>query len=548
MSAGGYRVVYNGMDATHRRVGNRYRLQETIGHGGMGSVWAARDEVLGRDVAVKQIVFPAALTPERRDDLRERSLREARAAARISCPHAVKVFDVVDEDGQPWIVMERMLGRPLSQVISQQGRLPAAQVIQIALQVLEALTAAHASGVLHRDVKPSNVLLRLDGTAVLTDFGIAAMDGDSEITATGQVVGSPDYLAPERVAGPGATPATDLWSLGCLIFTAVEGRSPFARSNTVSTLDAVVNEDPALPSGPLAPVLRGLLAKRTALRLSAETTRLMLCAAAAAPELMRAPAGPRAPARPAAQAVTRPPPPAASWPAKPRPDRRHRRRWRPLALAAFVAVATLTAGAVAVAGSNDQGHSDVSAVNVGDADEPLSSGFGGALEHRAEPATPRTDPAADDPAGPSDQLPAGFRLHVDETGFAVAVPADWSVSKDGSITDFVEPGGDRFLRIDQTQTPKPDPVADWENQEVGVSQRLGGYSRIMIEPVVYRDYDAADWEFTWQADSGSLHVLNRNTITGPDRAYALYWSTPEQQWEGSLQLFETFAETFSPAP
>lgn len=416
------------------------------------------------------------------------------------------VLEGAQRDGQPPIT-GRLPGRPLSQIIRERGSLPPAQVIQIAQQVLAALTAAHADAILHRDVTPSNVWIRPDGTAVLIGFGVAADP-------------RPDYLAPERAGGGPATPATDLWSLGCLVLAAYDGRSPFARADTRSTVHAVLTEEPTLPGGPLAPVLRGLLAKNTALRLSAETTRLMLRAAAASPLLTGSPA------------------------LAPTSHRRRRRSRMPGLIAALVAAGTLTVAAVARAGSDDpveqrpSAAAAAGAVDAGGSREPFD--FGGALGQGIQ-AAPTS------PAGPSDALPAGFRLHVDETGFAVAIPVEWTVSRNGSVTDFLEPDGDRFLRIDQTQTPKADPVADWESQESDVASRLGGYSRIRIEPVSYRDYEAADWEFTWQADSGALHVLNRNTITAPDRAYALYWSTPDARWEDSLELFQTFVQTFRPA-
>ncbi|MGI8691475.1 MAG: serine/threonine-protein kinase [Geodermatophilaceae bacterium] len=377
-------------------MGSRYRLQERLGNGGMGAVWAAHDAVLGRDVAINQVVLPAANTPEQRAEIRERSLREARAAARINCPYAVHVFDVVEEDCELWIVMERVPGRSLSDLIQKRGRLPAAQVIRIAQQILEALTTAHSSGVLHRDVKPSNVLIRPDGSAVLTDFGIAAVDGDPSITATGLVIGSPGYLAPERAAGGPATAATDLWALGCLIFAAYDGRSPFVRADSMATMQAVLTEEPALPGGPLAPVLRGLLAKNIVLRLSAETTRLMLRAAAASP--LVAARATAAPGRPEPWAVSGPPA-AGAFPLRRRRSGSHRRRsLLPVLLAALVAVGTLTVAAVAKASSDDEQRPPAAdrpaAVETSAAREP--SVLGGALG-------PSTDVATTDPA-PSDVL------------------------------------------------------------------------------------------------------------------------------------------------
>lgn len=486
------------MDSTQRdrRIAGRYRLLAPIGDGGSGQVWAARDEVLGREVAVMQMGLPAAPA------LREGRLREARSAARIASPYVGRVFDVVEDGGQHWIVTERVPGRSLADLITERGHLPSADVVRIAQQLVMALTAAHEHGVLHRDVTPANVLLRPDGNAVLIDFGTVA--------------GSPEYLAPERLAGAEANPSTDLWSLGCLMYAAAFGRSPFDRGDVTATQEAVRHDEPALPGGPLTPVLRGLLAKNPALRVSAETARLMLLAAAAGVAA-------------AEEAPALSPPPVAHG----RHRARHRRRVLAVAATVLVVAAAVTATAMLASGEPTTAPEARATASTTSAPEGVP-----------DPTRPVTTPV---PSPAPDALPAGFRLHVDDTGFAVAVPVDWTVSRDGSRTDFVEPGGGRFLRIDQTQTPKPDPVADWQEQEVDVSERLGGYSRIRIEPVDYRDYEAADWEFTWQTDAGALHVLNRNTITGPERAYALYWSTPEGEWVDSLPTFDLIAETFQPA-
>src|SRR4051812_2259094 len=218
------------MCATQERVGQRvlgrrYRLVRLLGRGGMGSVWLGHDEMLGRDVAVKKVVLPAALDDGDRAAVRERTLREARAAARISHPNVVTIYDViVDEHAQPWIVMSYVAAGTLQQLVSDQGPLPPTRVAMIGLDVLEALRAAHRTGVLHRDVKPSNILVRPDGRAVLTDFGIATISGDSALTHPELLMGAPAYLSPERARGLAAGPPADLWGLGACLFFAVEGR------------------------------------------------------------------------------------------------------------------------------------------------------------------------------------------------------------------------------------------------------------------------------------------------------------------------------------
>jgi serine/threonine protein kinase len=249
----------------------------------MGVVWHAHDDLLGRDVAVKEILRPAGMSDEDQQALSRRTVREARAAARLNHPAAVTVFDVIEEAGRPWIVMEFVRARSLAQTIQEDGPLSPREAARAGLQVLAALTAAHAAGILHRDVKPGNVLLAVDGRVVLSDFGIATLEGDAALTAASVVIGSPAYIAPERARGDPAEPASDLWSLGVTLYAAVEGRTPFDRGGPVPTLLAVATEeaDPPRRAGPLAPVLQGLLRRNPADRLSAEDTARLLHGVAA---------------------------------------------------------------------------------------------------------------------------------------------------------------------------------------------------------------------------------------------------------------------------
>ncbi|MFJ3636404.1 serine/threonine-protein kinase [Streptomyces sp. NPDC090112] len=261
-----------------RVVSGRYRLLEPIGRGGMGVVWRARDEVLAREVAVKEVRAPAGLQPAELERMYRRLEREAWAAARVSHRGAVTVYDVAADGGRPWIVMELVRGLSLADVLEAEGPMPPQRAAHIGEQVLAALRSAHGSGVLHRDVKPANVLIANDGRVVLTDFGIAGLEGSSAITMTGEVVGSPEFLAPERALGRDPGPASDLWSLGVLLYTAVEGRPPFRGAGPLETLRAVVDEEPPAPrrAGPLEPVLEGLLRKDPAARLSAAEATGML--------------------------------------------------------------------------------------------------------------------------------------------------------------------------------------------------------------------------------------------------------------------------------
>ena len=243
------------MGSEDRLVGGRYRLRERLGSGGMGTVWRADDVVLGRQVAVKEVVFPPGTGEAEAEVLRERTRREARSAARLDHPSAVTVYDVVEEDGRPWLVLELVEARTLAQAVTEDGPLPPDEVARIGLAVLGALEAAHARGIVHRDVKPSNVLLRDDGRVVLTDFGIATTTGDSSLTHTGLLLGSPAYIAPERIRGETPGAPSDLWSLGATLFTAVEGRPPFDSGDALLTVTAVVTGEhaPYVSAGPLVP-------------------------------------------------------------------------------------------------------------------------------------------------------------------------------------------------------------------------------------------------------------------------------------------------------
>ncbi|MET8178262.1 serine/threonine-protein kinase [Streptomyces sp. NPDC005336] len=374
-----------------RVAGGRYRLLGELGRGGMGVVWRAYDEALGREVAIKEVRAPAGLGDRDIDRLYARLEREGRAAARVSHRNVVTVYDVAMEGGRPWIVMELVRGLSFADVLDAEGPLPPARAAFIGAEVLTALRAAHAVGVLHRDVKPGNVLIANDGRVVLTDFGIAVVEGDSALTLTGELVGSPEFLAPERALGRPPGPEADLWSLGVMLYAAVEGFSPFRQDTPLSTLRAVV--DASLPAprraGPLTSVLEGLLDKDPRQRIpAAEAERLLrLVAAGGAPRaasvpapsdgfgpgmatqplgpLPAPPAGPRSPASPAS--------PASPGPAdEPPPPYRPRR-----AVAAVVAGALLAAlalGGVTWALLNDEGSAGKGATTS--SGSPSSDGSG----------------------------------------------------------------------------------------------------------------------------------------------------------------------------
>ncbi|MGK5548797.1 protein kinase domain-containing protein [Streptomyces sp. URMC 127] len=268
----------DGEQQRHPLLAGRYRLIDQLGSGGMGVVWRAVDELLDREVAAKEVRAPDHMREQDVRTLYARLKQEARAAARISHPNVITVHDVVEQDGRPWIVMEFVRGRSLADILQHEGVLSPKEAAKVGSMVLQALRSAHSCGVLHRDVKPANVLLEPGGRVVLTDFGIALVEGSGTLTRTGDLIGSPDYLAPERALGERPGTPSDLWSLGATLYSAVEGVSPFHRTSALSTLQAVVQDDPPTPrrAGPLTPLLEGLLRKDPQTRMgSAEAQRLL---------------------------------------------------------------------------------------------------------------------------------------------------------------------------------------------------------------------------------------------------------------------------------
>jgi predicted Ser/Thr protein kinase len=268
-----------------RMIADRYSLERPIGRGGMGVVWLARDHLLDREVAIKEVTLPDTVPEHERESLRARVLREARAAARLTHPGVITLYDVLNEQGRVFIVMELIKARTLADIVAREGPLPPELVARTGLQVAFALDAAHQAGIVHRDVKPANVMVAEDGKVWLADFGIAQVQGDPKLTSTGMIVGSPAYMAPEQASGGDSGPEADLWGLGATMYYAVEGYAPFERgnslferSNPLAILTAVVNEPPRPPrrAGALAPIIRSLLAKDPAGRPTLRQVRIRL--------------------------------------------------------------------------------------------------------------------------------------------------------------------------------------------------------------------------------------------------------------------------------
>ncbi|MEV5432694.1 protein kinase [Streptomyces sp. NPDC052701] len=405
------------MNAPGDMVDGRFELIERLGSGGMGTVWRARDTVLHREVALKA-VRPDA---EASHAVRERVMREARALARLSDPHVVTVHQIVEADPHPWIVMELVPGTSLQQHL-QSGPLEPPEAARLGRQVLAALRVAHAAGIRHRDVKPANILLRPDGTAVLTDFGIAALQGATALTVTGELVGSPEYMAPERIRGREDDPACDLWSLGLVLYVCVEGVNPLRRATTLATLAAVLDDPvpPPVRSGPLTPVLQALLVRDPAARPGAGRLDAMLAQAESGtaphrdrPTMTAAPApAPPVPPAPASPFLPDPAPPVLPAPTRPDgPRTGHPPRWRTpvlLAVSAVLAVVAATA-LVLTLRTPDGGRREAggAAASSAPAERPSPGRSSGPAPAATPAQTPaRTEPSAPDGSG-SPAAPAG---------------------------------------------------------------------------------------------------------------------------------------------
>ncbi|MGC4821353.1 serine/threonine-protein kinase [Micromonospora sp. DT63] len=541
-------------------IAGRYRLLDLVGTGGMGRVWLARDEMLHRDVAVKEVVPPAWLAEADRAELRLRTLREARTAARLNHPNVVRLYDVVHHGENPWIVMEYVASRSVQQIINTEGPLSPQRTARIGLAVLAALRAAHSAGVLHRDVKPHNVLVADDGRVVLTDFGLATFDGgDGAMTGPGLVLGSPQFVAPERAREGVSDPRTDLWSLGATLYATVEGQSPYARSSAMATLSALATEppDPMRRAGPLRPVITGLLQRDPWRRLTAiEAEQLLRAAAAdhdrpAGPAPSSAVAAVRSAGRSAASTPISPAGPSNDAappirpPTRPPAARPNGRRGRLIALSgAATAAVLLVAGGVTAALLHRQ-----------DERTPPSGVGGGASATRpaafacAAPPPPAATPVplVSPPSDARYGLRDGWTWHVDPAGFRIAAPVAWARWTEGAVTCFREPSGARVLSV-EAGPPQADPVAHWTAEEkrlVG-GDALPGYRKLDISALDVFDGGAL-WECSWENAAGErVHSIRLLANTSAGRAYTVSWLTKEFDWQVNAAYFVMIRQSFTP--
>jgi eukaryotic-like serine/threonine-protein kinase len=562
-----------------RRVANRYELTDELGHGGMGVVWRATDTLLGRQVALKEVDLPRGVEAGGRESLRARVSREARAAARLSHPGVVTVYDIAHDGEQDFIVMELVSAPTLEELVRTGGPLAPQRAARLGLGLLDALEAAHRAGIVHRDLKPKNVMVREDGATKLADFGIASVQGDPRLTATGLVVGSPAYMAPEQVEAQAVSPATDLWALGATLWFAVEGQPPFG-GGEFQTLSAIVNGQPRRPErlGPLTPVLARLLVKEPAGRATPAQLRPLLRQVAegagggvwttgTAPSSigLRSPTGGpgtggrgagaagdatvvgsrgSGAARDATVAGRRGD--VASGDTPPVPSRVRRREE--------------DAGAAGRGAAPGRRRRLPPVPPVPLPGEPV---FGGRRRRVRLPMVFAAVAVAlagtiiwqgvsrdDDQRTPSATtrrpgVPAGWRSFQDPDGtYRLSFPPTWTPTGRGSFIDFTEPGGERFFRVQPT-TDGMAPLTAQRSLERSFMARHPGddYRRLRLGATTFRGAPAAEWEFTF-LNEGRLTRGYDITFTAGGRRHAILFQAPAGRWAASRDELQSFLTGF----
>jgi eukaryotic-like serine/threonine-protein kinase len=504
---------YNGSEqAGHELIGGRYRLGEQLGQGGMGVVRRATDELLGRPVAVKTLALDSGADPAG-------ALREARVVAQVRHPHVIVVHDVVEHDGMPALVMELVDGGSLADRLAAGEVLSPREAARLGIDLLDALSAAHARDVLHRDVKPANVLLEKDtGRAVLTDFGIASLPGATTLSRTGVFIGTPEYTAPERMQGDDAGPASDLWSLGALLCAAATGTSPFRRDSIGAMLHAIVYEEirPSERLGPLVPVVQGLLERDPDRRLGAPEARRMLAACAAGEE----PA-----ARDADVPTLREPGPGAGGAP---PATRRRRLAVPLvaaALAVCVAVAT------------------VAVLRAVQDDDPAT----GALPTRTGSPSATSAPTPL-PTATTDPAPKAYtyRKVTDADGFTVIVPDGALRSTDGERVIYTTADGAMRVGIRIRPIPAGGAIGVMRSSDASGPKDYPGYGDATVEETTHKGLPAARWEFTWNGFTpaeGARHTVDVCWERG-GTLYDLWASAPVGRADEAVRALDQALDSF----
>ncbi|MGN9785529.1 serine/threonine-protein kinase [Nonomuraea sp. ZG12] len=506
-----------------RLIAKRYELLRELGRGGMGVVWEGQDTLLNRQCAIKEVVLPEGQPRAEQERQLVRTAREARTAAKLNHPAVVQIYDVVEEDGRPWIIMELVHASSVEDVVATSGALPVRQAADVGRQVLSALSAAHELGILHRDVKPSNILLTAEGRAVLTDFGIATAEGDSSLTSTGMVTGSPSFLAPERVRAAEAGPASDLWSLGATLYATLLGRSPFERGDPMATLNALLNEEPDYRRIPPAmhPVLKGLLSKEPEERLTAQQADEMLAAITA----------------------TRP---AHVDQLVPEPGRARRRRTsRGLIAAATAAVLVVAAGTVTyfrLAGPAEGAPRLTQ--HVAASTSPVPSPSPTPTVSATPTPTPTITPVV---------RRAPVRAYTSRDGWSIARPTGWRGARAESYTEWTRRDGSGHLAVEAVYA-NLDPHQLLRDAEESLKLDAAEVRSIGRRTVRHQGVKAVEWEFTWTAGAGggtpwaaqgTRYREVRRAVAIGDTAYVLSWTVTEPQWRRNANLMRRVIGSFT---
>ncbi|MEV5975846.1 serine/threonine-protein kinase [Streptomyces sp. NPDC052114] len=577
------------MASTGELIAGRYRIAGRLGRGGMGTVWRAQDELLGRDVAVKELNVDAGLSSLDAERQRERTLREARSVAQVKHPGILVLHDVVSHEERPWLVMELIDGRSLADRITADGPLPPAEAARIGLDLLAALRAAHAAGVLHRDLKPANVLLESGtGRVVLSDFGIAQVAGQTTLTQTGAFVGSPEYTAPERMSGRHTGPASDLWSLGVLLCAAVEGESPFHRDSVAGVLHAVVVDEirPPLSAGPLLPVVRGLLERDPERRFGADEAERALrefLGQERLPTVAHTPVAPAPPKRGTGGADDTGG--AVVLGAPPRAGRRTPRMR--VSVLGGVLIGALAAGGVGGGvwlltredgGTHQQADGGGPAERVREdsrSPEPDESGPAKSASPKPSesgkeeaPAKPDAEGGAEDgkdkgtpaePAGTGDgsggaggsggaPSPAGYRTVHDPAGFSLALPADFTRSPEPPRVYYYSAGKEFRVGI-HPQAQDPDgPLAVMRRAHKDGPSDYPGYRGGSVRETTHDGHPAALWVFTWDgtAADGGPRVTYDLSWDENGTMYDLWVSAPAARQSTGKRHFDKALASFTP--
>ncbi|MEU2710960.1 protein kinase [Streptomyces sp. NPDC007205] len=593
--------------ADFRVIAGRYRLETRIGRGGMGVVWQAVDQVLGRRVAVKELLPDDSLAEDDARRRRDRTFREARAVAQLRHPHIIVVHDVVEQDERPYLVMELIDGGSLADRISRRGPVDAAEAARIGVALLSAVHTAHEAGVLHRDIKPANVLIESGtGRVVLTDFGIAQVEGATTLTETGSFVGSPEYTAPERMSGLRTGPESDLWSVGALLCTVLSGESPFRRDSLGGILHAVVAAEirPPAEAEPLLPVVRGLLERDPDRRLGAAAAEQMLRTFLETGRTPEAPGPPGTPAagrghrigggwtpRPGAPggrtprsgaaadgapwsgatgsaptpqaAAPYPPtepalahhgpqPPTASGPAAEPPPRTSTRG---VLIAALLVAALAGAGVSAAAlllhrgggGGGGSHGGTVTSPASGTGTRPASSPASSPASGTAVPAPTATRPTPTGPASTGSRTaPSGFRTARDPAGFSLAVPQDFTRSPQGERVFYLSPGQTFRLGVKATGPQPGGPQGVMERSAAKGPAANPGYRDGRITPTTHNGHPAALWEFTWDGFSAAEGPRHTYDLCWEEagRMYDVWVSAPVGKVREAREYFDVAVDTF----